>query len=42
MNRARVEPGELSWVHGLAVDIQGNLYLGDIMGQRSQRFLLTR
>ena len=28
-----VKPGELSWVHGLAIDPQGNLYLGDIMGQ---------
>ena len=37
-----VKPGELSWVHGLAVDAEGNLYLGDIMGQRAQRFLLTK
>ncbi len=38
----KVNPGELSWVHGLAIDSQGNLYLGDIMGQRAQRFLLRR
>jgi len=31
--------GELDWVHGLAVDRQGNLYLGDIQGRRAQRFL---
>ena len=37
-----VKPGELSWVHGLAVDAKGNLYLGDIMGQRAQRFLLAK
>ena len=37
-----VKSGELSWVHGLAVDAQGNLYLGDIMGQRAQRFLLVK
>ena len=37
-----VKPGELSWVHGLAIDPQGNLYLGDIMGQRAQRFLLVK
>jgi len=37
-----VKPGELSWVHGMAVDAGGNLYLGDIMGQRVQRFLHTR
>ena len=35
-----VKPGELSWVHGLAIDAKGNLYLGDIMGQRAQRFLI--
>jgi len=32
------KPGELDWVHGLAVDSQGNLYLGDIQGQRAQKF----
>ncbi len=31
--------GELNWVHGLAVDSQGNLYLGDIQGQRAQKFV---
>ncbi len=33
------QSGELDWVHGLAVDRQGNLYLGDIQGKRAQRFL---
>jgi DNA-binding beta-propeller fold protein YncE len=33
------KPGELDWVHALAVDRQGNLYLGDIQGKRAQRFL---
>jgi NHL repeat len=32
-------PGELDWVHGLAVDRRGNLYLGDIQGRRAQKFL---
>ncbi len=32
-------PGEVEWVHGMAVDSRGNLYLGDIMGRRAQRFL---
>jgi DNA-binding beta-propeller fold protein YncE len=32
--------GELNWVHGVALDSQGNLYLGDIQGGRAQRFLL--
>jgi len=31
--------GELDWVHGLAVDRHGNLYLGDIQGRRAQKFL---
>jgi hypothetical protein len=31
--------GELDWVHGLAVDRVGNLYLGDIQGRRAQKFL---
>lgn len=35
------EVGEVDWVHGLAVDRQGNLYLGDIQGRRAQRFLRT-
>jgi len=32
-------PGELDWVHALAVDRNGNLYLGDIQGRRAQKFL---
>lgn len=31
--------GELDWVHGIAFDSQGNLYLGDIQGGRAQKFL---
>jgi hypothetical protein len=30
--------GEVDWVHGIALDSQGNLYLGDIQGQRIQKF----
>ena len=33
------EPGRLSWVHAVAVDSKGNLYVGDIKGQRVQRFV---
>ena len=33
------DPGELDWVHALAVDRHGNLYLGDIQGRRAQKFL---
>ncbi|MHC4680688.1 MAG: peptidyl-alpha-hydroxyglycine alpha-amidating lyase family protein [Planctomycetota bacterium] len=32
--------GELDWVHGIALDTKGNLYLGDIQGSRAQKFLL--
>jgi hypothetical protein len=32
------KPGELNWVHGIAVDSKGNLYLGDIQGHRAQKF----
>jgi DNA-binding beta-propeller fold protein YncE len=32
-------PGELDWVHALAVDRRGDLYLGDIQGKRAQKFL---
>ncbi|MCS6977203.1 MAG: peptidyl-alpha-hydroxyglycine alpha-amidating lyase family protein [Gemmatales bacterium] len=31
-------PGELNWVHCIAVDSQGNLYAGDIRGKRAQKF----
>ncbi|HPO12413.1 MAG TPA: peptidyl-alpha-hydroxyglycine alpha-amidating lyase family protein [Candidatus Hydrogenedentes bacterium] len=33
------KPGELNWVHGIALDAQGNLFLGDINGKRLQKFL---
>ena len=32
--------GELDWVHAIAFDSQGDLYLGDIQGKRAQKFLL--
>jgi DNA-binding beta-propeller fold protein YncE len=34
--------GELNWVHGIAIDSYGNLYLGDIKGKRAQKFLPVR
>lgn len=34
------KPGQLEWVHAMAVDGEGNLYLGDIRGHRAQRFVL--
>lgn len=33
-------PGEVNWVHAIAVDSRGNLYLGDITGKRAQKFVL--
>ena len=32
------QPGELNWVHAMAFDSKGNLYLGDIIGRRIQKF----
>jgi DNA-binding beta-propeller fold protein YncE len=32
--------GEVNWVHGIALDSQGDLYLTDIQGKRAQKFLL--
>ena len=34
--------GEVDWIHTIAIDSQGNLYLGDIMGKRAQRFSLRK
>ena len=34
------QPGQLDWVHGIALDSQGGLYLTDIQGKRAQRFSL--
>ncbi|NUQ65669.1 MAG: 6-bladed beta-propeller [Pirellulales bacterium] len=33
------KPGECNWVHAIALDSQGNVYLGDIMGKRAQKFV---
>ena len=33
------KPGELNWVHCLAVDKTGNIYSGDIIGERMQKFV---
>ncbi len=32
-------PGDLNWVHALAVDSKGNIYAGDIIGKRAQKFV---
>ena len=33
------KPGQVSWVHGIALDSKGNVYLGDIKGKRFQKFV---
>jgi streptogramin lyase len=35
---APTKPGTLSWVHGIAADQRGNLFLGEIQGRRLQKF----
>ncbi len=32
-------PGECNWVHAIAVDSKGNVYVGDIIGRRAQKFV---
>ena len=32
-------PGECNWVHCLALDSKGNIYAGDIVGKRAQKFV---
>jgi hypothetical protein len=32
--------GEVNWVHCIAMDSRGNMYLGDIIGRRAQKFTL--
>lgn len=36
------KPGELNWLHAIALDSKGNVYLGDIIGQRIQKFVPQR
>lgn len=36
------KPGEVDWVHAVAIDSKGDLYLGDIMGKRAQKFSLHK
>ncbi len=33
------KPGELNWLHCVALDSKGNLYAGDIKGKRAQKFV---
>lgn len=38
-NKTQSRPGELDWVHCLAIDSRGDIYAGDIMGERIQKFV---
>jgi DNA-binding beta-propeller fold protein YncE len=33
------QPGDCNWVHAMALDSHGNLYAGDIIGKRAQKFV---
>lgn len=36
------QPGEVNWLHSVAIDSKNNFYLGDIRGQRAQKFIKHR
>jgi hypothetical protein len=38
-SKETLKPGETIGVHCIAVDSQGNIYLGDIYGERAQKFI---
>ncbi len=33
------KPGDVNWLHAIALDSRGNLFLGDIIGKRMQKFV---
>jgi len=33
-------PGDVNWVHCIAFDSKGSMYLGDIIGRRAQKFVI--
>ncbi len=35
------QPGQVNWLHALALDSRGNIYVGDIMGKRAQKLVRT-
>ena len=39
---AKFKPGDLNWVHAITVDAEGNLFLGDVQGNRIQKFWLAK
>jgi peptidylamidoglycolate lyase len=38
----RERPGDLNWVHSMAVAADGTLYFGDVQGKRAQKFVPVR
>lgn len=38
-NDGSEQPGDCNWVHCMALDSKGNIYAGDIMGRRVQKFI---
>ncbi len=36
------QPGEVNWLHAIAVDSKGNIYAGDIKGQKAQKFVRVK
>lgn len=36
------QPGELNWLHAIALDSKGHVFLGDIIGRRVQKFVPRR
>jgi hypothetical protein len=33
------KPGDLNWVHSMAVAADGTIYFGDVQGKRAQKFI---
>jgi hypothetical protein len=38
----REQPGEVNWLHTVAVDSHGDLYVGDIQGKRAQKLMRVK
>ncbi len=36
---AKPQPGQMNWLHAVALDSKGNIYLGDIKGRRAQKYV---
>lgn len=36
------QPGDVNWIHAMALDSAGNIYVGDIIGERAQKFIIHR